>query len=126
MKSKLEAISVPKLIKIGSEIDPKMISTSKLVLESIFFRFFIAFGPTWDQFWSQNGRKTVPRRSPKTGGIPKIDRKSIQTRCLHSASSFHCFFIQNFMFHPTLEPVKSLKTNWFFDILACSTYYRLL
>ena len=54
------------LIKIWSKIDQKILSTSKLVLESVFFRFLVDFGPILDQFWVENGPKNgqnAPARS---------------------------------------------------------------
>ena len=69
--------------------------------------FWIEFGSILKRFWLRK--------------LSKIIKKSIQNRCLHSTSFFDQFFIQKFVLHQDLELAKSIKTNWFFNILAYST-----
>ena len=52
------------------KINQKIASNSKLVLESIFFRFLIDFWPILDQFWLQNCRRSAVGTGLETSSIP--------------------------------------------------------
>ena len=66
-------------------------------------------------------RRPYPSRA-KYGGY---DSKSIQNGGLYSTSFFDWVFNQKFVSHRSPELAKSLKTYWFFNILAYSAVFKL-